>query len=91
MLTKSDVAEKVRDELVLVVAEEADETVDMTGATALTDIGLNSLLLARLLIQLEVRTGIDPFGSGRAAIADVRTVDDLIGAYVGSVPTEAAT
>ncbi len=79
-------AEQVRDELVVLVAEEVDEPVDLTGATPLTDLGLNSLLLARLLIALEARLGLDPFGSGRASIADVRTVDDLIGAYVSARP-----
>lgn len=42
--------------------------------------GLNSLLLAQLLIQLETELGVDPFAEDRS-IADIRTVRDLVTAY----------
>ncbi|MFI8518806.1 phosphopantetheine-binding protein [Streptomyces sp. NPDC085481] len=42
--------------------------------------GLNSLLLAQLLLQLETELGVDPFAEDRS-IADIRTIRDLIAAY----------
>lgn len=42
--------------------------------------GLNSLLLAQLLLQLETELGVDPFAEERS-IADVRTIGELIAAY----------
>lgn len=46
----------------------------------LTAVGLTSLLLARLIIQLEMETGVDPFAED-LLISDVRTVHDLVEAY----------
>jgi acyl carrier protein len=47
-------------------------------------IGLNSLMLAQLLVQLESAMGVDPFGAERS-IADVRTVGDLVAAYAAAL------
>jgi acyl carrier protein len=46
----------------------------------LVDLGLNSLMLAQLLIGLESDLAVDPFGEDRS-VADVRTVGDLVSAY----------
>ena len=43
-------------------------------------VGLNSLMLADLLLRLEAETGVDAFDGDRS-IADVRTVGDLAAAY----------
>ncbi|WP_051393636.1 phosphopantetheine-binding protein [Glycomyces arizonensis] len=61
--------------------EAGTEHGEITGADALNAVGLNSLLLARLLIQLELELGVDPFGDGELVIADVRTVGALADAY----------
>lgn len=57
---------------------------EITGAEALNAVGLNSLLLARLLIQLELELGVDPFGDGELVIADIRTVGALADAYAAA-------
>ncbi|SDL14352.1 phosphopantetheine-binding protein [Streptomyces indicus] len=48
--------------------------------------GLNSLLLAQLLLQLETALGIDPFAGDRS-ITDIRTVGELIAAYDEAIRT----
>jgi hypothetical protein len=47
----------------------------------LNDLALNSIALARVLVQLEFELGVDPFEGGDAAIADMQSVSDLVGAY----------
>jgi acyl carrier protein len=42
--------------------------------------GLNSLLLAQLLLQLETELGVDPF-SGDRSITDIRTIGELVDVY----------
>ncbi|MEV1026095.1 phosphopantetheine-binding protein [Streptomyces sp. NPDC050264] len=55
----------------------------------LLTVGLNSLLLAQLLLQLEAEFGVDPFDGDRS-ITDVRTVRELIAAYEDSIQTAGA-
>lgn len=83
MLNDTSVEQIVRREIdaVLLVDEDADGgPPDWTLADPLLATGLNSLMLAQLLMQLEAATGVDPFGAERS-IADVRTVGDLVAAY----------
>ncbi|MEV4412773.1 phosphopantetheine-binding protein [Catellatospora sp. NPDC049609] len=72
------VEEIVRREIDTILLDEG--TSEWTLADPLLATGLNSLMLAQLLIQLETATGVDPFGAERS-IADVRTVGDLVAAY----------
>ncbi|MEU6847324.1 phosphopantetheine-binding protein [Streptomyces sp. NPDC046716] len=51
--------------------------------------GLNSLLLAQLLLELEAELGVDPFAGDRS-ITDVRTVRELVAAYEDSIRTAGA-
>ncbi|AVH94571.1 MULTISPECIES: phosphopantetheine-binding protein [Streptomyces] len=51
--------------------------------------GLNSLLLAQLLLQLETELGVDPFSEDRS-ITDIRTVRELIAAYDEAIRTRKA-
>lgn len=86
MLTKEAVGPVILRELRAIAAEEAEHTGDLdpaaiTADARLHDAGVDSLMLARLLVQLEAELGVDPFGQGDAAISDVRSVNDLITAY----------
>ncbi|WP_018544624.1 acyl carrier protein [Streptomyces sp. LaPpAH-108] len=68
-------------EAVTELLEEAGiEHADIPGDRSLTDLGLSSLLIARLIIQLEMEIGVDPFAED-LLISDVRTFDDFIDAY----------
>ncbi|GAA1867683.1 acyl carrier protein [Myceligenerans crystallogenes] len=44
------------------------------------DLGLNSLMIARLVIMLETETGLDPF-TGDTSIVDVHTIGELVTVY----------
>lgn len=72
-----------------VVRQQIDELLiesrSLTGAEQLHELGITSLLLARLVVHLEQELGIDPFEED-VAISDVRSVDDLIAAYDRSLP-----
>ncbi|WP_435174193.1 phosphopantetheine-binding protein [Actinacidiphila sp. bgisy145] len=61
--------------------DDAWGSVSYRGTDSLIDIGLNSLMLARLVIQLASELGIDPFSEGTATLADSRTVDELVTVY----------
>ena len=61
--------------------EDAGVAGQVTGERHLHELGINSLMLARLLIQLEGEFGVDPFVQGETALSDVRFVNDLIAIY----------
>jgi hypothetical protein len=46
----------------------------------LHDLGFNSLLLARLIIQLEAELEVDPF-AGDVSISDARSIGALVAIY----------
>lgn len=79
MLNDMPVEGIVRREIDAVLLND-DATTPWELTDPLLSTGLNSLMLAQLLIQLESVTGVDPFGTDRS-IADVRTVGDLVAAY----------
>jgi acyl carrier protein len=58
---------------------------------SLGDLGLNSLMLAQLLIALESQFGVDPFASAERSVADVRTIGDLVVAYDQAANAQAGT
>ena len=86
MLAKEAVGPLIMEELRGIVTEEAEHTDGpdfsaITPSAELHEAGVNSLMLARLLVQLESELGVDPFADGDAAISDMRSVNDLIAAY----------
>jgi acyl carrier protein len=74
------VREAVLEEVRLLLAARGGGQVGLDGERRLSDLGLDSLGFAELVVQLEARLGVDPFAS-LVGIADVRTVDDLVAAY----------
>lgn len=80
MLTKTDVQSIVEKEIRKLLLESNGKADALSAQDELYDLGLNSLMLARLIIQLEAEFGVDPFTEAEA-IADVRSVGDLVGAY----------
>jgi acyl carrier protein len=81
VLTQADVRPTVLKEIQDLLLESSDEVVTLNGTETLHDIALDSLLLARLVVQMEAAVGVDPFAREEAAIADMRTVNDLVAAY----------
>ncbi|WP_181797592.1 phosphopantetheine-binding protein [Streptomyces sp. WELS2] len=60
------------------------------GSEDLVRIGLNSITLAQLLIELETELGVDPFQDG-VSITDMRTIDDLVQAYTEALAGRTVT
>lgn len=101
MLDPSAVDAVVRDEIRALLSESGQPTDELSGELSgeqageladthqLHELGLNSLLLARLIIQLEAELGVDPF-SAEVTIADARSVGALVAVYqralCGSAP-----
>lgn len=65
-----------------ILGDSIDDDTEITGDSVLIDIGLNSLMLARLIVSLEQKFEHDPFSEGSHAIVDIHTVGDLVAAYV---------
>lgn len=55
---------------------------DIDLAVTFDQIGLDSLSLAVMFIELEEISGVDPFGEGRALLSDIRSINDIIDIYV---------
>ncbi|WP_419992830.1 phosphopantetheine-binding protein [Streptomyces boninensis] len=62
----------------------ADDAEGYSLDDALMKIGLNSLLLAQLLLQLETELGVDPF-EGDRSVSDIRTIRELVSVYEDAV------
>lgn len=91
MLAKAEVRGVVLEELHALLEEDSDddEVPELTGQEALNELKLNSLALARLIIQLEAAVGVDPFADGELSIVDIQLVADLVAAYEDAVEAEA--
>jgi hypothetical protein len=87
MLTDEAVRTIVMREIQVVLLEEDEDHGPLTGDELLHDLSINSISLARLLVQLESEVGVDPFGDGNAAIADMQSIADLISAYQNAFGT----
>lgn len=80
MLDQMSVAAIVEQEIKTLLMETNDEDVSLTMQDQLHGLDLNSLLLARLIVQLDTVLEVEPFATG-ATIADVRTIGDLVAVY----------
>ncbi|MFI9648084.1 phosphopantetheine-binding protein [Streptomyces sp. NPDC052040] len=80
MLKTTDVRTLVHQLVTGILREEAPDLPEPTGQEELAALGLTSLMLARLVIELEAATGADPF-SEDVVLSDVRYLDDLAGVY----------
>jgi acyl carrier protein len=80
MLTKSEVQSTVYAEIRGLLSEAGTDISGLTGAEPLHELGLSSLLLARLIIQLESAVGIDPFAED-VVLSDIGSVDELVALY----------
>lgn len=64
--------------------EDDRESSTYSDTNTLVELGLNSLMLAQLLIELESATGTDPFADGSRSVADVRSLGDLVDVYTSA-------
>ncbi|OLF17257.1 hypothetical protein [Actinophytocola xanthii] len=88
MLTSTEIRSIVFEEIEGLLLEEGEEPVSLSGRESMSELALNSLSLARLVIQLEAAVGVDPFTDGSGAISDLRSVGDLVAAYENAAMPE---
>lgn len=79
MLNHQAVRDIVVREMLDMLMESSQEHITLAGEQ-LRDLGVNSLLLARLIVQLNFELDVDPFAQG-ATIADMRKIGDLVVIY----------
>lgn len=84
MLTDAHIAATVTGAIADLLGDLHDEDDQIPLDAGFAQVGLNSLMLARLVIALETDLGLDPF-TGDRSIVDVHTVGELVAVY-----TEAA-
>ncbi|MFC3995591.1 hypothetical protein ACFOVU_06685 [Nocardiopsis sediminis] len=83
---RAAITTRIRD----ILAEAVDPVPEITGGLALHETGMNSLMLARLLIESESALGVDPFADGDVLLSDVATVDELVAVYEKALTTAQA-
>ncbi|GHE14466.1 acyl carrier protein [Streptomyces alanosinicus] len=80
MLKTTEVRTIVYEVVAALLREDSPEVPELSGDQELSALGLSSLTLARLVIELEAATGVDPF-SEDVVLSDARHLDDLVGVY----------
>ncbi|MFJ3927302.1 acyl carrier protein [Streptomyces sp. NPDC090022] len=87
MLNDQSVQEIIEREIQAVVLSSDEEELSLDDE--LLKSGVNSLMLAQLLIQLETELGVDPFGE-QLSITEIRTLRELVGAYEAALERAAS-
>ncbi|GHE61889.1 hypothetical protein GCM10014715_14300 [Streptomyces spiralis] len=90
MLNQTEIRELIEREIRSLLLDPDTDDADDDGSEDLVRIGLNSLTLAQLLIELETELGVDPFQDG-VSITEMRTVSDLVQAYTTALAGRTVT
>lgn len=81
MLIVDRIPEKIVGEIHSLLSEDGRRPPDIADCSELhADLGLSSLMIARLILALEEQFAVDPFIEDASA-ADLRTVGDLVRIY----------
>ncbi|WP_017572108.1 acyl carrier protein [Nocardiopsis halotolerans] len=91
MLITSTIAEEVVTHIRSLLGDAIEDD-PITASDPLNDLGLNSIMMARLIVALERDLNLDPFSDGSHAIVDIHSVGDLVEAYqdAASAPENSA-
>ncbi|MET3983353.1 acyl carrier protein [Streptomyces sp. NPDC098789] len=87
MLNEQNIQQIIEREIQSVVLSSEEEEVSLDDE--LLKSGVNSLMLAQLLIQLETELGVDPFAAD-LSITEIRTLRELVGAYEAALERAAS-
>ncbi|MFC9943873.1 acyl carrier protein [Streptomyces pratensis] len=82
MLSRSEVEEAAVRAITEILREDGEDSPRISGDVTLADLGVSSLVFARVAIELEDELGVDPFKEGPGRGAAKTTVDDLVDTYV---------
>jgi acyl carrier protein len=89
VLNQTDVRKHVTNEVRTLLEEAFAEPTELHDEDNLILLGLNSLMLARLVVALERALDVDPFQDGRARVTDLRTIGDVVRIYSTPRPLQA--
>ncbi|MCX4844624.1 acyl carrier protein [Streptomyces sp. NBC_00893] len=85
MLTDTAAKDAVMGEIKEILLEDLDENAAaIIGHEELIALGLNSLMLARLILRLNSVFDTNPFADETVSVADIRTADQLVTVYTRS-------
>ncbi len=84
MLTHAHVRDVVVGRIRELLEEAFLEQDELRDEENLVSIGFDSLMLARLVADLEHLVGSDPFATGGAHVAELRTIGDVVRIYSAS-------
>lgn len=87
-MLKNDVWTVIEREVRELLPDSEHELGTLTGEEQVHELGLNSLMLARLVVQLESTLAVDPFAQG-ATLAEVRSLQDLAEVYESALDDSA--
>lgn len=87
-MLKNDVWTAIEREVRELLPDSDHELGTLTGEEQVHELGLNSLMLARLVVQLESTLTVDPFAQG-ATLAEVRSLQDLAEVYESALDDSA--
>ncbi|MFV8987417.1 hypothetical protein [Serratia fonticola] len=79
MLTQNEINETILNKISCLMSLDVD---NIDVFSAFDQIGLDSLSLAMLLIELEKIFKHDPFSEGKTLLSDIKNIKDIINIYV---------
>jgi acyl carrier protein len=86
MLTQDDVGTLVTGNINALLLElDEDDVPTVEAGSTFADLGMDSLVLARLIIELDDALGVEPFQTEEVSAADLRTVGDVVRVYEDAV------
>jgi len=71
----------IQDAIKNLLMEDEHDLSSFSPQDQLVEMGLNSLMFAQLLVELESAVGVDPFADSNVSITDMHSVEDLTTAY----------
>ncbi|MFD0306426.1 acyl carrier protein [Streptomyces sp. NPDC127119] len=82
MLSRTEVETLTVKAITEILEEDGDTPPPISGDATLPELGVSSLVFARVAIELEDEFGVDPLKDGPGTESEPWTVDDLVDTYV---------
>jgi acyl carrier protein len=84
MLSTADIRERIVGQITETLEDIGVVAPSISGSDELSELGVSSMLYARLVLRLEAEFGVEVFTGGEQP-PQVRTVDDLVDSFVSSL------
>jgi acyl carrier protein len=84
MPSTADIKERIVEQLTETLEDVGVVLSGVNGSDDLGDLGVTSMLYARLILRLEAEFGVEVFSGGDQP-PNVRTVDDLVDSFASAI------